>query len=80
MIIVPSIIYDRLLLCNKIKLYSFLYVVRRENINLRNFRLSSFKNMLDNDIYSATIYISFFNTLRVTLNITLEEIKIGVTR
>jgi len=36
--------------------------------------------MLDNDIYSATIYISFFNTLQVTLNITLEEIKIGVTR
>jgi len=32
--------------------------------------------MLDNDIYSATIYISFFNTQQVRINITLEEIKI----
>jgi len=35
--------------------------------------------MLDNDIYSATIYIAFFNTQQVRINITLEEIKIGVT-
>jgi len=36
--------------------------------------------LLDNDIYSATIYISFFNTQQVSIIITLEEIKIGVTK
>ena len=40
---------------------------------LINFRLDTLRNMLDNDIYSANINISCFNSEQIKLKITLEE-------